>query len=76
LSFTLRPNGEVVMVDSTGRPVKGKATATGNRFTFRFDNCVYEGTLRGSALAGEARYTSGDDMGKAWTFRVRLVDED
>ncbi len=71
LAFTIRGT-EVVMLDSTDVPVKGTATIVGTRHTFTFANCVYEGELVNGVIAGTARFTSGNDEGKSWTYNVRL----
>jgi len=74
LTFTVKRGGSVVMVDATNQPVTGTVTIRDARVTFRFTNCVYEGTVRGTAVTGEARFTSGPDAGKTWSFSVRSGD--
>ena len=58
------------MIDSSKSVIPGTARMDGQRVTFTFHNCVYEGTMSGMAIAGKARYTVGPRAGTAWNYRV------
>jgi hypothetical protein len=67
LELRFEGNGQVIMIDAQARRA-GSYTRDGNTVTMRFgasQDCVYTGTLSGSAITGPARYGS-----TSWTFSV------
>jgi hypothetical protein len=73
LVFGFRPDGTAFMCDARSDPndaktyVRGTWSRNGTRVTIRFDDCVYQGRLNGTALAGTGRLNNG----QTWTFQVR-----
>lgn len=72
LVFQMYQGARAVMIDETKRPVEGTYRVVGNRLTLTFQNCVYDATEANGVIAGRARYTSGQDAGRAWNFRVTV----
>jgi hypothetical protein len=73
LKFILQTDGTVVMHDGGQRPVHGDYRWEGDRITITFGNCVYEGTRSGNSLSGMARFTSGQNAGQSWPFRLEGI---
>jgi hypothetical protein len=68
LAFQFLAGGKVIMADVSGT-TEGSWSRQGNQVTIRFSNCVYQGALQGTALAGQARW----DNGKTWNFSLSLT---
>lgn len=69
LAFVLT-RGRVQMVDAQNVSVNGTPWINGNRAVFTFKDCVYDGIMTGDVLEGQARFTSGSQVGQAWSYRV------
>jgi hypothetical protein len=72
LIFHVYQSGKAVMIDATQKPVSGTVKVDGNRMTLTFGNCVYEGTEVNNVISGRARYTSGNNAGRSWAFRLTV----
>jgi HEAT repeats/PBS lyase HEAT-like repeat len=68
LKFQLEPDGKAYMFDAKSK-VTGTWTQTGNQVKITFKDCVYDGTINGDVLAGNARFFDG----ATWTFSVTRV---
>lgn len=66
LKFQFEPDGKAYMFDAKSK-VTGAWTQTGNQVKVTFKDCVYEGTVSGNVLAGNARFLDGAQV---WTFSV------
>ena len=73
LKFVLPGGGKAEMIDASKKSIAGAVQINGDRVTFTFPDCVYEGTATGDAIAGKGRFTKGDNVGATWNFRVVLV---
>ncbi len=65
LKFQFEPDGKAYMYDAKSK-VTGTWTQTGSQVKVSFKDCVYEGTINGDVLAGNARFFDGAN----WTFSV------
>ena len=63
--FQFEPDGKAYMYDAKSK-VTGTWTQTGSQVKVSFKDCVYEGTINGDVLAGNARFFDGAN----WTFSV------
>ncbi|MFO0867038.1 MAG: pentapeptide repeat-containing protein [Gemmataceae bacterium] len=73
LKFVLPGGGKAEMIDANKKAIPGTVQINGNRVTFTFPDCVYEGVAEGDAIQGKGRFTKGDAAGTTWNFRVVLV---
>ncbi|HZZ80260.1 MAG TPA: caspase family protein [Gemmataceae bacterium] len=70
LTFHFAGDGNVTMIDAKST-VNGSWSQSGNRVTITFQNCVYEATVQGKSMSGNAHFTNG---ARTWTFAVTLAD--
>lgn len=78
LQFTVfdstKAAGPIEMLDASNRPIRGNFQMNGKQVNFVFTDCTYSGTIaQGGVIAGTARYTSGNNAGHTWNFRVQLI---
>lgn len=66
LTFQFDFDGKAVMIDAKSL-VNGTWTQVDNQVTITFQNCVYQGSIQGQVLSGNARYTSQPGQ---WTFSL------
>ena len=66
--FIFRKGGIVERIDASNRSTTGTVQSQGNRVTFTFADCVYEGNDVNNTFAGAARFTSGPNAGITWNF--------
>jgi len=73
LTFIVRDN-DVKMIDASRRPINGKATTlSSNRILFTFSDCTYDGVIANGTFTGIARFTTGPNAGRLWTFSTRIL---
>ncbi len=69
LTFQFVQGGEALMIDAQ-KTIKGTWSQSANKVTITFQNCVYEGTVQGKAMTGNAHFTTDD---RTWTFSLSFA---
>lgn len=69
LTFQFVQGGEALMVDAK-KTIKGTWSQSANKVTITFQNCVYEGTVQGKSMTGNAHFTTDD---RTWTFALTFA---
>lgn len=69
LTFQFEQGGEALMIDAK-KTVKGTWSQSANKVTITFQNCIYEGTVQGKSISGNAHFTTDD---RTWTFSLTLA---
>lgn len=74
VKFQFDADGKATMYDAMWEKrgtVSGSWTQVGDQVTISFKDCVYEGTIKGDVLSGNARFV---ESGVSWTFSVSRLD--
>jgi hypothetical protein len=70
LTFQFQTGGDAIMIDAKAT-AKGKWSQTGNKVTVSFQNCVYEATLSGNSMSGNARLINEV---RTWNFKLTRTE--
>lgn len=66
VTFQFVQGGEALMIDAK-KTVKGTYSQSADKVTLTFQNCVYEATIQGKTMSGNAHFTTDD---RTWTFTL------